>query len=79
MEKGSTKATGEQNSRPPLVGVGVAVGGIRVGDSVGEIVGIDVLVEAEGAGSVPVTDTCPKRIRACAEVVLSPIKRKFGV
>ena len=79
MGKENAKARGGQISQPPLVGVGVAVGGIRVGDSVGELVGIDVLVGAEGAGSVPVTDRYPRRMRACADVVLSPIKRKFGV
>jgi len=56
--------------------VGVAVGvfvrvlvGITVGE--GELVGEEV--------PVPVTETYANLIRACADVVLSPIKRKFGV
>ena len=79
MEKANAEGRSGQNSQPPLAGVEVAVGGIRVGDAVGEIIGIDELVGADGVDSVPVTDTYPRRIRACAEVVLSPINRKFGV
>lgn len=72
MGKENARARGGHISQPPPAGVGV-------GESVGKIVGIDVLVGAEGAGPVPVTDTYPRRIRACADVVLSPINRKFGV
>jgi len=47
---------------------------------VDEAVGKEIAPVLVGTtGSVPVTETKRNRTRACAEVVLSPKKRKFGV
>lgn len=76
----------EQNSKPLLVGVG-AGSGVALGAGVGESVGIGVgllmlvlvMVAVGTIGCVPVADSKLSRMRASAEVVSSPKKRKFGV
>ena len=74
-----------QNTGTLLVGVGEDGIGVNVEIAVGEVVGrgslvlVPVLVAASVLGSVPVIETKRSRMRACAEVVSSPRKMKFGV
>ena len=74
----------EQNSRAFPVGVGDGTG-VALGWVVNEAVGMELLVlvltcvTVGTTGSMPVTETKLSRTRACAEVVSSPKKRKFGV
>ena len=42
-------------------------------------VAFEAELDVEAGRSVPVTETKPSRMRAWAEVVSSPKKRKFGV
>jgi hypothetical protein len=74
----------EQSSIPLGVGVGTGAG-VAVGRGVEEAAGTGLLVMAlvpvtvGSTGSAPVTETKLSRTRACADVVSSPRKRKFGV
>ena len=61
-------------------GIGVALGG-GVKEAVGRglLVLVAIIVDVGTTGCVPVTEIKLNRIRACADVVSSPKKRKFGV